>query len=115
MDEKWQPMGCEQFAAACSVCGAVRDEGNNPCFSCKKEQKSGFVFDPYKYMKLYGELTKKRYFIADGCNPVRIDLMHESEELKAAKEDRDYWKGIADKALLSIMEIVERMASGGRL
>ena len=114
MDMMWQPIGCEQFAAACSVCGAVRDEGNNPCRLCEMEQKSGFVFDQHKYMKLYGELTKKRYFIADGSNPVRIDLMHESEELKAAREDRDYWKRIADKALMSIMEIAEQMASGGR-
>ena len=113
-NEKWQPVGCEQFAAACRVCGAVKDEDNNPCHRCKREQKSGFVFDPHKYMELYGELTKKRYWIAEGCNPVRIDLMHESEELKAIKEDRDFLRRIADKALNAIVDIAEQMASGGR-
>jgi predicted amidophosphoribosyltransferase len=103
----WQPSGCEQFAAACRVCGSVRDEKNNPCERCKKELESGFVFDPYKYMELYGELTKKRYWIGKGCNPVRIDLVHESEELKAIKEDRDFWRRIADKALRAIVDIAK--------
>lgn len=108
--EKWQPIGSEQFAAACRVCGAVRDEKNNPCYHCKREQKSGFVFDPNKYIVLYRELTKRRYWISDDLRPVCIDPTYESEELKAVKKDRDFWKGLADKAMQSIMSIAERMA-----
>ena len=47
------------------------------------------------------------HWIAEGCNPVCIDLMHKSEELKAIKEDRDYWRGIADKALQAVVDIAK--------
>ena len=105
---KWQPFG-DQFQAACRVC-FYRETMCAKCHDCKCEKQPGFVFDPDKYIELYRELTKKRYFISDDCKPVRIDLMHESEELKAIKEDRDFWKGIADKAFQSIVGIAERLA-----
>ena len=105
---KWQPLG-DQFVAACKVC-FYRNTMCAECSDCKFEKKPGFVFDPDKYIELYRELTKKRYFISDNFGPVPIDQMHESEEMKAIKKERDFWKLMADKALQSIVGIAERLA-----
>ena len=109
---KWQPIA-DQFIAACRVC-FYRDTMCAECCNCRNGKEPGFVFDPDKYIELYRELTKKRYWVTGDGNPVRIDLMHESEELKAVKKDRDFWKGMADKALQSIVGIAERLADNNR-
>jgi hypothetical protein len=105
---KWQPFG-DQFQAACRVC-FYRDTKCAQCQDCRCEKKPGFAFDPDKYIELYRELTKRRYWISEEFGPVRIDPFQESEELKAVKKDRDFWKSLADKAMQSIVSIAERMA-----
>lgn len=104
---KWQPFG-DQFQAACKVC-FYRDTMCAKCCDCKNEREPGFVFDPDKYIEMYRELTKKRYWISDDLRPVCIDTRLESEELQAAKKDRDFWRGIADKAFQEVVNMANKL------
>ena len=105
---KWKPR-CDQLQAACKVCFYGDCTMAKECTKCMYEDESGFVFDPDKYMEMYNTFTKKRYFFTGEGNAVRLDLRRESEELEAAKADRDYWKCLADHAIQQILNIFERI------
>ncbi len=101
----WQPFG-EQFAFACRVC-FYRGSCGKECHNCKCEKEPGFVFDPDKFIELCREMNKERYWYnADNGELIRLD----KEEMDNIKKDRDFWKGMADKALQSIVSIAERLA-----
>lgn len=102
---KWQPIG-EQFAFACRVC-FYRCSYGKECHNCKCEKEPGFVFDPDKFIELCRDMNKERYWY-DSKNDkmIRLDAM----ELEVVKKDRDFWKGMADKAMQSIVGIAERLA-----
>ena len=102
---RWQPIG-EQFAYACRVC-LYRGSCGKECRNCKCEKEPGFVFDPDKFIELCREMNKERYFYdAKSCELIRLD----KNELDYIKKERDYWKGMADSALQSIVSIAEKMA-----
>ena len=101
----WQPFG-EQFAYACRVC-FYRGSDDKECLSCRCETKPGFVFDPDKFIEMCREMNKERYWYdAKSGDLIRLD----KKELDDIRKDRDFWKGMADKALNSIVGIAERLA-----
>ena len=100
---KWQPIG-DQFPMACRVC---ENAGSEMCVDCRCEKASGFEFNPNQFIKLCREMNKERYWYnANSGELIRLD----KKELDAIKKDRDFWKGMADRALQSIVSIAERLA-----
>lgn len=85
---RWQPVG-EQFAYACMVCKHGEDTAMTiKCETCRMEKKSGFEFDPNRYISFIRSMEDK----------VR-ELKYKTMPSKELMEDRDFWENIAEAAL----------------
>ena len=85
---KWQPFA-DQFPYACRVCRHGEDTALTVrCRYCKTEEKPGFEFDPDMYLGFIKSMEDKIRMLKSETRPA-CDL----------KEDRDFWKNLAEAAL----------------
>lgn len=111
---RWQPIG-DQFAWACRVCV---NKGSVKCVDCRCEKIPGFEFEAHLYLKLCEEFSQNHYFY-DGEKIQFIGgtlgagkifhleqmLVKKDEQLKFWKEDREYWKSLAESMIQRVVEL----------
>lgn len=111
---KWQPIG-DQFPWACRVCV---NKDSTKCLDCRCEKTSGFEFEPHQYVKLCQKFGEEKYFFdgekywlvggqRGGGKIFHLEQMlaKKDEQLKFWKEDRDYWKQIAQSMIQRVVEL----------
>lgn len=101
VNEKWQPVGPEQFAIACAMCVHKNELDTDICVKCKCEQEPGFEFDFRKYVV---REHRKQTMVGAPRDAGKVCHLEQrvaqlTKELKECKEDRDFWKNIAESAL----------------
>lgn len=109
---RWQPVG-EQVAYACRVCKHGKDTVMTiKCENCLMEKKSGFEFDPGRYIKMmqeiiggYTEGNKNRMI---GGERGAGKLFHLEQTLSLLVEDRNYWRDLAESAIQHNKRMTER-------
>ena len=97
----WQPVGA-QFYYACRICsGKDCTDSITTCRDCRMEVKSGFEFDPVRYMDLAEKLIKEERWFFDGkkYHPMvdnREEITRLEKRLLQEEMEKVRWKCTAE-------------------